>query len=52
MFPLVHCGHLEFWFISIKPLYLENLSYIKKQQEQAEAQQNNIIKTISSGSLF
>ena len=31
-------GTWEVWFISTKHLYLENLSYIKKQQEQAEAQ--------------
>ena len=37
MFPLLHCGYMEFWFISTKHLYLENLSYIKKQQEQAKA---------------
>ena len=38
MFPLLHCGYLEVRFISTKHLYLQNLSYIKKQQEQAEAQ--------------
>ena len=38
MFPLLHFGYLEFWFISTKHLYLENVSYIKKQQEQVEAQ--------------
>ena len=52
MFPLLHCGYLEFWFISTKHLYLENLSYIEKQQEQAEAQKKNILKAINSGSLF
>ena len=52
MFPLLLCGYLEVWFISTKPLYLENLSYLKKQQEQAELQQNNIIQTINSESLF
>ena len=48
MFPLLHCGYLEFWLISTQHLYLENQSYVKKQQELAEAQQNNI----NSGSLF
>ena len=37
-------GTWEVWFFSTKNLYLENLSYIKKQQEQAEAQTKNIIK--------
>ena len=50
MFPLLQCGYLEFWFISSKHLYLENLSYIKKQQKQAEDKQNNIIKAINGGS--
>ena len=27
-----------FWLISSKHIYLENLNYIKKQQERAEAQ--------------
>ena len=49
---LLHCGYLEVWFISTKHLYLENLSYMKKQQMQEEAQQNSMIKTINSGSLF
>ena len=31
-------GTWEFRFISTKHLYLENLSYIKKQQEQTQAQ--------------
>ena len=38
MVPCLHAGYSYFWFISSKHLYLENLSYIKKQQEQAEAQ--------------
>ena len=37
MHPCLHCGYLYFWLISSKHIYLENLSYIKKQQEQAEA---------------
>ena len=52
MFPLLHRGYLEFWFISTKHIYLENVSYTKKQQDQAEVQQINIIKTINSGSPF
>ena len=43
----LHCeylGALVYYFISSKHWYLENLSYIRKQQEQAEAQK----KTISS----
>ena len=40
----LHCGYLDFWLISSKHFYLENLSYTKKQQEQAEAQ----TKAISS----
>ena len=38
VFTLLHCGYLELLFISTKHLYFENLSYIKKQQEQTEAQ--------------
>ena len=38
MVPCLYCGYLEFWLISSKHFYLENLSYTKKQQEQAEAQ--------------
>ena len=44
MVPCLHCGYLYFCLISSKHIYLENLSYIKKQQEQAVG--NN--KTISS----
>ena len=36
--PCLHCGYLYFWLISSTHIYLKNLSYIKKQQEQAEAQ--------------
>ena len=36
--PCLHCGYLYLRLISSKHIYLENLSYIKKQQEQAEAQ--------------
>ena len=35
--PCLHCGYLMFWLISSKHIYLESLSYTKKQQEQAEA---------------
>ena len=52
MVPCLHFGYLEFWLISSKHFYLESLSYIKKQQKQAEAKQNNNIKTINTGSLF
>ena len=52
MFPLLQCGYLEFWFISTKHIYLENVTYIKKQHDQAEVQQINIIKIINSGSPF
>ena len=45
-------GSWELWFIPTEHSYLDSLSYIKKQQEQAEAQKNNIIKAINSGSLF
>ena len=31
-------GTWDLWFISTKHLYLENLSYIKKQEEQAKAE--------------
>ena len=34
----LHCGYLYFWLILSKHIYLENLNYIKKQQEQAKAQ--------------
>ena len=40
------------WLTSSKLICLQNLNYIKKQQEQAEAKQNNIIKAINSESLF
>ena len=45
-------GTWGFGLFQQKHLYLQSLSYIKKQQEQAEAQQNNIIKIINSRSLF
>ena len=38
MVPCLHCGYLYLWLISSKHIYLETLNYIKKQQEQAEAQ--------------
>ena len=50
--PCLHCGYLYLWLISSKHIFLENLSYLKKQQEQAEAQANNIIKAFNSGNLF
>ena len=52
MVSCLHCGYLEFWLISSKHFYLENLSYTNKEQEQAEAQTNNIMKAINSESLF
>ena len=38
MVTCLHCGYLYFWLIPSKHIYLKNLNYIKKQQEQAEAQ--------------
>ena len=38
MVPCLHCGYFFFWLISSKHIYLENLNYIKKQQEQAGGQ--------------
>ena len=38
MVPCLHCGYLYLSLISSKHIDLETLSYIKKQQEQAEAQ--------------
>ena len=52
MVRCLHCGYPFFWLISSKHIYLENLNHIKKQQEQAKAQKNNIIKAINSDSLF
>ena len=54
-FLFLHCGYLGalvYLFISPKDWHLENLSYIKEQQDQAEAQTKNDIKIINSGSLF
>ena len=36
--PCLHCGYLDFWLISSKHFYLENLSYTTKQQKQPEAE--------------
>ena len=36
--PCLHCGYLDFWLISSNQICLENLSYTRKQQEQADAQ--------------
>ena len=36
--PCLHCGCLYFWLNSSEHIFFENLSYIKKQQEQTEAQ--------------
>ena len=52
MVPCLHCGYLYLWLISSKHIYWETLSYLKKQQEHAEAQANNIIKAFNSESLF
>ena len=51
--PCLHCGYFYFWLISSKHIYFENLSYIKKQPEQAAAQskKNHIIKAFDSESL-
>ena len=52
MVPCLNCGYFPLWLISSKHIFLGSLSYIKKQQEQAEAETNNIIKAINSESLF
>ena len=44
MVLFLNCGYSDFWLISSNSFYLQNLSYTKKQQEQAEAQ----TKAISS----
>ena len=53
-FLFLHCGYLGalvYYFISSKHWDVENLSYIKKQQEQAEAQNKQYHQSINSGSL-
>ena len=45
-------GTWKFWFISTNHLHLENLSYSKKQQEQAEERTKQYHQSINSGSLF
>ena len=52
MVHCLHCGYSYFWLISSKHICLESLNYIKKQQEQAEAQKKNFIKVFNSESLF
>ena len=51
----LHCGYLGafvYHFILPQHWHLESLSYSRKQQEQAEDKQKNIIKRINSGGLF
>ena len=51
----LHCGYLGglvYYFNSSKFWHLETLSYLKKQQEQAEAQNKQYHQSINSGSLF
>ena len=54
-FLFLHCGYLRalfHYFASSKHWYMENLSYNKKQQEQAEAQTKQYHQSINSGSLL
>ena len=54
-FLLLQCGYfgpLTYLSISPKHWHLGNLSYITKQQDKPRHKQNNIIKSINSGSLF
>ena len=51
-FLCLHCGYLGGLVFFKEHLYLENLSYSKKQQEQAEAQTKHYHQSINSGSLF
>ena len=54
-FLFSHCrylGALVYLFISSKHWHLENLTYIKKQQKQAEEQNKQHHQSINSGSLF
>ena len=44
MVPCLHCGYLYLWLITSKRIYLEHLSYIKKQREASRGTN----KTISS----
>ena len=53
-FLFLHCGYLGalvYDFISSKTWYLQNLSYSKKQREQAEAQTKQYHQSNNSGSL-
>ena len=54
-FLFLHCrylGALVYSFISSRHWYLEDLSYIKKQQQQAEAQNKQYHQSSNSGRLF
>ena len=54
-FLFLHCGYFGvpvYYFIPSHSGYSENLSYSKKQQEQAEAQTEQYHQSIISGSLF
>ena len=54
-FFFLHCGYLGalvYYLISSKHWHLENLSYMKKQQEQAEARNKQYHQSINNGSLF
>ena len=56
-FLFLHCrclAALVYYFISSKLWYLEDLSYIRKQQQQAEreAQNKQYHESSNSGSLF
>ena len=54
-FLFLHCGYLGalvYYFILSQHWYLENLSYRRKQKEQAEAPTKEYHQSINSGSLF
>ena len=46
MVPCLHCGYLYFWLISSNYIYLQNLNYIKKQQDGAEVQTKHYHESI------
>ena len=49
MVPCLHCAYLYLAAVSSKCIHFENLSYNKKQQEQAEAQTKQYHQSIQQG---
>ena len=52
MVPCLHSGYLDFWWISSNNIYLESLSYTKKQQElQISRSQNSEVGRVLAETL-